>query len=114
MAWMRTACGRLKTDYRYSSALCYNTFPIPKYQATQRRALEELGHAIVEARDLHPGKTLAQLYDPDEMPHNLRDAHHELDLAVDQIYRREPFKNDGERLTHLFKLYGRMTTGGKR
>jgi hypothetical protein len=114
MTWMKVTCGRIKSDYRYSSGLCYNTFPIPSIKDSQKEILEELSFNILEARDMHPGKALAQLYDPDKMPQNLRDAHHELDLAVDAIYRKEPFKNDEERLVHLFKLYEKMTSGEKK
>jgi hypothetical protein len=110
MVWLRTTCGRLKSDYRYTANLCYNTFPIPNLKESKEN-IEELAYNIIEARDMHPGKTLAELYDPDKMPQNLRDAHHELDLAVDAIYRKEPFKNDEERLVHLFKLYEKMTSG---
>jgi len=114
MVWVRAIAGRLKNDFRYAPAMCYNTFPIPKLKEAQKEQLEELSFNILEARDMHPGKTLAELYDPDKMPQNLRDAHHELDLAVDAIYRKEPFKNDEERLAHLFKLYEKMTKGEKK
>ena len=114
MVWMKVVSGRLKTDFRYSSAITYNNFPIPKLKYNQMESLSELCLEIIDARNMHPGKTLAQLYDPDKMPQNLRDAHHELDLAVDAIYRKEPFKNDEERLAHLFKLYEKMTSGEKK
>ena len=113
MAWMRLTCGRLESRYRYSVELCYNTFPVPSLSLPQKVYLEELSHTILDARDLHPGKTLAELYDPDKMPKNLRDAHRELDMAVDRIYRKEPFKNDEERLAYLFNLYEKMTARGE-
>lgn len=114
MAWVKVVSGRMRTDIRYTAEMSYNTFPVPKIKGSQKEQLEELSFNILEARDMHPGKTLAQLYDPDKMPQNLRDAHHELDLAVDAIYRKEPFKNDEERLAHLFKLYEKMTSGEKK
>lgn len=114
MVWVKTVGGRLKTDYRYSASICYNTFPIPNLSDLQINELEELSHCILESRDMHPDKTLAQLYDPDKMPQNLRDAHNELDMAVDRIYRKQPFKNDDERLVHLFMLYEKMTKGEKK
>jgi hypothetical protein len=64
---------------------------------------------VLEEREKHPEKTMAQLYDPDKMPAGLREAHHQLDLAVDRIYRSKPFASDEERLEHLFKLYEEMT-----
>ena len=111
--WVRATCGRLETRISYS-LLCYNNFPVPKPSEDQKEHLEDLSFNILEARDMYPGKTLAELYDPDKMPQNLRDAHHELDLTVDSIYRDQPFKNDEERLAHLFKLYEEMTAGEKK
>ena len=92
MTWVRAVAGRLKTDYRYSSALCYNTFPFPEISE----------------------KTMAQLYDPDKMPDGLHQAHHEMDLAVEKCYRSRPFKDDEERLAYLFKLYEQMIAEEKK
>ena len=114
MVWVKAVAGRLEDRIRYTSAICYNTFPIPHLNEYQMEALEEYTNNILDARDMHPGKTLANLYNPDKMPQNLRNAHNELDLAVDKIYRKEPFRNDEERLTHLFKLYEEMTAGEKK
>lgn len=111
MIWVKAVAGRLETRINYSSGICYNNFPIPSLSHIQKNELSECYFNIEEARDMHPGKTLADLYAPDKMPQNLRDAHHELDMAVDRIYRKEPFKNDDERLAHLFKLYEKMTKG---
>ncbi|MBW2186889.1 MAG: class I SAM-dependent DNA methyltransferase [Deltaproteobacteria bacterium] len=105
MTWMRVSCGRLKSDYRYSSALCYNTFPIPDLTETQKQTITVHVFEVLEEREKHPEKTMAQLYDPDKMPDGLREAHHQLDLAVDRLYRNKPFESDEERLEHLFKLY---------
>jgi hypothetical protein len=109
MVWMRVTCGRLKTDYRYSSALCYNTFPIPDLTEEQKQTITMHVGNVLQERENHSGKTMAQLYDPDKMPAGLREAHHQLDLAVDRIYRSKPFASDEERLEHLFKLYEEMT-----
>ena len=68
---------------------------------------------VLEERENHSDKTMAQLYDPDKMPDGLREAHHNLDLAVDRIYRTKPFTSDEERLEHLFKLYEEMTATEK-
>ena len=108
MTWMRTFAGRLKSDYRYSSTLVYNTFPFPKITPAQEAELTATGTNILLAREHHPGKTLADLYDPDKMPANLREAHRLNDEAVEACYRPEPFESDEERLEHLFKLYERM------
>ena len=108
MTWMRTVAGRLKTDYRYSSALVYNTFPFPPITQKQKEILTEHAFNVLDAREKHSEKTLAQLYDPNKMPQNLKDAHHELDLAVERCYRKKPFGNDEERLEFLFGLYEGM------
>ena len=108
MAWLRHIGGRLKSDYRYSIGLVYNTFPLPPQDAKQAK-LEPLAQAILDARAAHPGATLADLYDPDLMPPNLRKAHHALDRAVDRLYRPSGFASERERVEHLFGLYEKMT-----
>ncbi len=104
MAWLRHVGGRLKSDYRYSSGLVYNTFPAPPGD-TDRAALASLAQAVLDARAAHPGATLADLYDPDTMPPGLRRAHADLDRAVDRLYRRARFASERERVEHLFALY---------
>lgn len=109
MAWVSTVGGRLKTDYRYSATLCYNTFPFPKFSQEQRKELEEYAEEVILVREEFTELTLAQMYDPDKMPQRLRDAHQALDLAVERCYRPEPFTTDEGRLEHLFKLYEKMS-----
>jgi hypothetical protein len=111
MAWLRHIGGRLKSDYRYSIGLVYNTFPLPPGGASSSglRKLDPLAQAILDARAAHPGTTLATLYDPDLMPANLRAAHVALDRAVDRLYRPGGFASDRERVEHLFALYEAMT-----
>jgi hypothetical protein len=111
MAWLRNIGGRLKSDFRYSIGLVYNPFPWPDLTDADRSRLETLAQAILDARAAHPGATLADLYDPDLMPPDLRRAHKALDLAVDRLYRKEPFAGDRERVEHLFMLYEKMTAG---
>lgn len=111
MTWMRTVCGRLKSDYRYSRDLCYNTFPWPKVSDNQRELIANLASNILMIRESYPDMTLAELYDPDKMPADLRKAHCELDVAVEKLYRRKPFANDEERLAHLFKRYEKLVNG---
>lgn len=109
MAWVKTVGGRLKTDYRYSAQLCYNTFPFPQLSAGKKQEIEAAAEEVLLCREDYPDKTLADLYDPDKMPDNLRQAHHALDLLVDSCYQDTPFESDEERLECLFKLYEKMT-----
>ena len=107
MAWLRHVGGRLKSDYRYAIGLVYNTFPMPP-QGTNPSKLEPLAQAVLDARAGHPGATLADLYDPDLMPPDLRRAHQALDRAVDRLYRPGGFASERERVEHLFMLYEKM------
>jgi hypothetical protein len=113
MTWVKAIAGRLKEDYNYSSLLCYNNFPIPDLTEEQKQTITMHVMNVLEEREKHPEKTMAQLYDPDKMPAGLREAHHNLDLAVDRLYRSKPFTSDEERLEHLFKLYEEMTAKEK-
>ena len=108
MAWMRTVTGRLKSDYMYSVGVVYNTFPLPPVPAERLQRLAPYADAILAARAAHPNATLADLYDPDLMPVNLRKAHQTLDRAVERLYRRSPFPSDRERVEHLLVLYEKM------
>ena len=109
MAWMRAVTGRLESRYMYSVGVVYNTFPLPSgFENADTSALEPLAQAVLDARAAHPDATLAELYDPDLMPPNLRRAHQALDRAVDRIYRRKRFTSERERVEYLFGLYERM------
>ncbi len=108
MVWVRAVAGQLETRIRYSSAVVYNNFPVPPLTGSEKADVKERVLSILDARESHSEKTLAQLYDPDKMPDDLRLAHQELDEAVDKIYRKKPFENDEERLAHLFDLYETM------
>ena len=107
MAWMRAVTGRMKSDYMYSVGVVYNTFPVPSKEA-DLSSLDPLAQAVLAARAAHPNATLADLYDPDLMPPNLRRAHQALDRAVDRLYRPRKFSSERERVEHLFALYERM------
>ena len=109
MVWVRAVAGRLKTDYRYSAELCYNTFPFPEITDKQKQTIEMHVNNILAEREKHSDKTMAELYDPDKMPQGLREAHHSLDLAIEKCYRQVPFESDEKRLEHLFKRYEIMT-----
>ena len=105
MAWLRYVGGRLKSDYRYSIGVVYNTFPWPQLDESAKAKIGKLAQDVLDAREAHPGATLADLYDPDVMPPDLRKAHTALDKAVDALYRRGGFASDRERVEHLFALY---------
>ena len=107
MAWLRHIGGRLKSDYRYSIGLVYNTFPMPPAEADLSR-LDPFAQAVLDARADSPDATLAQLYAPDIMPPGLRRAHRALDRAVDRLYRRRGFASERERAEHLFMLYEKL------
>ena len=107
MAWLRHIGGRLKSDYRYSIGIVYNTFATPPKGADLSR-LEPLAQAVLDARAAHLGATLADLYDPDLMPPNLRRTHRALDRAVDRLYRRASFASERERVEFLFSQYEKM------
>lgn len=106
--WIKAVCGSLETRIRYSSSLGYNTFPFPPISQSQKEELEQCVFRILEERENHSEKTLAQMYDPDKMPECLREAHRLNDLAVERCYRSKPFESDEERLEYLFKLYEKM------
>ena len=108
MAWVRNISGRLKSDFSYGIGIIYNTFPLPKVPAERLQCLEPYADAVLAARAAHPDATLADLYDPDLMPVDLRIAHRALDGAVDKLYRRSPFSSDRERVEHLLGLYEKM------
>lgn len=111
MVWVDAVGGKLKTDYRYSAKLCYNTFPLPELNSKDKYRIGLQVQEVLMARGVYEGqgKSIAWMYDPDTMPQELRDAHHELDLVVDRCYRSTPFDSDSERLQTLFNLYEEMT-----
>lgn len=109
MAWLRSIGGRLESRYRYSIGLVYNTFPMPP--AKDLSALAPHAQAILDARARHPGATLADLYDPDLMPADLRRAHRDNDRAVDRLYRRAAFTSEGDRVAHLLGMYEQQVAG---
>lgn len=106
--WVKITAGRLKSDFRYSSAVSYNHFPFPTISKQRIEELTQCTLNIIDERLKHSEKTLAQLYDPDKMPEGLKEAHHQNDLAVERCYRSTPFSSDEERLEYLFKLYEKM------
>ncbi len=104
-AWMRVVAGRMKSDYQYSGKIVYNNFVWPDPSEAQKRTIEKCAQEVLEARDNYPNWSFAQLYDPDEMPDDLRNAHKALDAAVEAAYGVD-FGGDEEKIVaHLFKLY---------
>ena len=108
--WLATVGGRMKSDYSYSNTVVYNTFPWAETTQPQRDRIEVLAKEVLLVREDYIGKSLAELYDPDKMPDILRAAHKSLDLAVDKLYRDAPFRDNTERLEHLFARYEKLIT----
>ncbi len=110
LVWVGTVCGKLKTDYRYSNTLGWNTFPVPTLTKKNIADLTRCAEDILLAREAHFPATIADLYDRERMPDNLRAAHDRNDEVLERIYIGRRFRNDTERLEKLFELYTRMTT----
>ena len=106
--WVATIGGKLETRYRYTN-LCYNSFPFPKISTEKKQKIESAAENVLITREYYPEKTLAELYDPDKMPQDLREAHAKLDDIVESCYPGYPFASDEARLECLFKLYEKMT-----
>ncbi|MED5239719.1 MAG: DNA methyltransferase [Pseudomonadota bacterium] len=109
LVWVATVCGKLETRYRYSNTLGWNTFPVPTLTKKNKTDLTRCAEDILLAREAHFPATIADLYDPDNMPANLREAHDRNDEVLERIYIGRRFKNDTERLEKLFELYTKMT-----
>lgn len=112
MAWMKTTCGRMKSDYQYSINVVYNNFPWPeKLTEEHRQAVTDKAQKVLDARKNHNGQTLAWMYNPETMPDDLKKAHAELDAAVDTAYGYTGKTDDAARVAFLFKLYGELVEG---
>ena len=111
LVWVATVCGKLETRYRYSNTLGWNTFPVPSLTEKMKSDLTRCAEDILLAREEHFPATIADLYDPDNMPADLRAAHERNDEVLERIYIGRRFKNDTERLEKLFDLYTKMTRG---
>nr|WP_259331599.1 DNA methyltransferase [Acetobacter pasteurianus] len=113
--WIGTVCVRMRTDFSYSNTLGWNTFPVPTLTEKNRADLTRCAEDILLAREAHFPATIADLYDPDKMPDNLRAAHDRNDEVLERIYIGRRFRNDTERLEKLFDLYSKMIAkkGGK-
>ena len=109
LIWIATVCVRMRTDFSYSNTLGWNTFPIPILTATNKMDLTRCAEKILLTRESHFPKTIADLYNPEKMPPDLRAAHDENDETLERIYIGRRFKNDTERLEKLFEMYTKMT-----
>ncbi|CEJ12158.1 hypothetical protein BN1110_02455 [bacterium YEK0313] len=109
LVWIAAVCGKIKTDFRFSNTLGWNTFPVPALTASAKSALTRCAENILLAREAHFPATIADLYDPDSMPEDLRRAHDQNDEVLERIYIGRRFRNDTERLEKLFDLYTKMT-----
>lgn len=109
LVWIATVCGQLETRLRYSNTLGWNTFPVPTLTEKNKADLTRCAEDILLARETHFPATIADLYDPDNMPENLRHAHERNDEVLERIYIGRHFKNDTERLEKLFDLYTKIT-----
>jgi hypothetical protein len=109
LMWIATVCGKLKSDFRYSNTLGWNTFPVPTLTDQNKADLTRCAEDILLARESHFPATIADLYDPENMPANLRRAHDANDEVLERIYIGRRFKNDTERLEKLFELYTKMS-----
>lgn len=109
LLWVKATAGKLKNDYRYSSALCYNTFPLPELSDQDKNTLNQYSLSILEEREKYPAKTISELYDPDKMPGKLKKCHQDLDVAFEAIITKLEFKDDDDRLSFLFKMYDKIS-----
>ena len=109
--WIGTVCVRLEMRFSYSNTVGWNTFPVPTLTEQNKADLTRCAEDILLAREAHFPATIADLYDPETMPANLREAHERNDETLERIYLGRRFKNDTERLEKLFELYTKMTAG---
>ena len=109
LVWIATVCGKLETRYRYSNTLGWNTFPVPTLTDKNRADLTRCAEDILLAREAHFPATIADLYEPEKMPADLREAHERNDEVLERIYIGRRFRNDTERLEKLFDMYVKMT-----
>ena len=111
IVWVNSIGGKLKSDFRYSNQIIYNTFPWPQVSETEKTLIENLAQNVLLAREYYPDMSLADLYDRNKMPEELKRAHQELNIAVERLYRKKPFENDDDRLRHLFLRYENLING---
>ena len=106
--WLRAVSGQLESRIRYGAYIVYNNFPVPPLSEKTKEKLTVAALRVLDVREYHCEQTLAELYDPDKMPQDLRDAHTAIDALVDWIYSKKPYETDEQRLSDLFAMYERM------
>jgi len=109
MAWTRAVGGRMREDYQYSNTIVYNNFPVPPLSDASKEKLTQAAFRVLDVREYHCEKVLAELYDPNLMPADLRQAHAEVDALVDSLYSKKTYETDEQRLSDLFAMYEAMT-----
>lgn len=109
MTWVKAVSGRMRSDYQYSNTIVYNNYPVPPLLDTVKEKLSVAALRVLDVREYHCEKTLAELYDPDLMPSDLRNAHSEVDALVDSIYSKRRYETDEQRLSDLFLMYESMS-----
>jgi hypothetical protein len=109
MAWTNAVSGRMREDYQYSNTIVYNNFPVPPLSEAVTGKLAVAALRVLDVREYHCEQTLAELYDPDKMPQDLREAHASIDVLVDSIYSKKPYETDEQRLSDLFSMHERMS-----
>jgi len=112
MSWMKSTCGRMKSDFQYSASIVYNNYPWPENPAEKQiKTIEEKAQNVLDVRASFPNSSLADLYNPLTMPPALVKAHNELDKAVDAAYSKQAFASEAKRMEFLFELYEKYTAG---
>ena len=112
LAWVAAVCGKLEMRYSYTNTLGWNTFPVPALTEKNKADLTRCAENILLAREVHFPAPIADLYDPDSIPDNLRAAHNHNDEVLERIYIGRRFRNDSERLEKLFEMYTKMASNG--
>lgn len=110
MVWLAAVGGRMETRFRYGAYIVYNNFPVPNLALSAKEHLADVALRVLDVREYHSEKTLAELYDPDLMPDDLRVAHQVLDESADAIYKKRGFDSDEDRLSCLFGMYEQMAS----
>ncbi|MDZ7929313.1 DNA methyltransferase [Rhodococcus sp. NPDC076796] len=109
VAWTGAVGGRMREDYQYSNTIVYNNFPVPPLSEASKEELTVAALRVLDIREYHCERTLTELYDPNKMPYDLREAHADVDALVDSVYSKKPYETDEQRLSDLFVMYERMT-----
>lgn len=108
MIWVKAVAGRLRSDYRYSNVICYNTFPFPKINQETKKTLNKEALALLACREKFNNVSVADLYDPELMPDELKSQHRKIDIIIESCFKSQPFLDDADRLAFMFKEYEKL------